>query len=91
MHMDKIKDKAKTTSQQVSEKLKDLPKNTKTALTEMQRHTRVKLIVAIVVTVLVILIVGGIIGSRHLWYAKKNRSGIDPYTRDDITSSSAPS
>ena len=89
--MNKIMDKAKSTGQQVEEKLRSLPKDAKAALTESQRHTRVKLIVAIVIIVLAILIAGGIIGSRHLWYAKKNRAGIAPYTRDDITFSSAPS
>ncbi len=55
------------------------------AASEMERRTRVKLIVALIVVVLIILIAGGILGGRHLWYAKQNREGLAPMNRDDLT------
>ncbi len=88
--------KLKALPEQTKQAVKDLPDKSKAlaqktvkAATQMQRRTRLKLIVAVVAFVLVILIAGGIIGGRHLWYAKKNRAGLEPFGSEDITRSSA--
>lgn len=84
--MENLKKKVHETGSKAAEKFKNMPENTRKAvkelpgktkdmavrtLNEMQRRTRVKLIVAVIVIVLVILIAGGILNGGHLWYTKK--------------------
>ena len=80
---------AKQAVRDLPEKTKELAQNTVKAANEMQRRTRIKLIVALVAAILIILIAGGILGGRHLWYAKQNREGLEPFTEEDITPTTA--
>ena len=67
----KLPEDAKSTVKAMPQKTKALAVRTADALNEMQRRTRVKLIIAVVAIILVILVAGGILNGGHLWYAKK--------------------
>ena len=68
---------------ELPDKSKALAISTVKGIKETQTRTRVKLIVAFIVIIACILIVGGIIGGKHIQYAKENRSGLDAEAQEN--------
>ena len=49
-----------------------------------KKNTMIKAVIAVVITVLTVLVVGGLTGGKDLWYHLQNRDAIGPLSREDI-------